>query len=367
MLVVGTRPEAIKMAGLVYELRRLGTIDWALVSTGQHRSMLDETLADLGIQPDVELRIMERASGLSEITAVALQSLTPVIADYAPDWVLVQGDTTTAFVAALAAFYQKVPVGHVEAGLRTWDRYSPWPEEINRKLVGAIATRHFAPTSWARDNLLKEGVKSEDIVVTGNTVIDALLHMRARLSADKELIAALRMEFDWLDGSKRLILVTGHRRESFGEGFREICLALKRLAARTDVEIVYPVHLNPNVRGPVHEILDREPRIHLVEPQGYSRFVYLMDRAHILLTDSGGIQEEGPSLGKPVLVMRHTSERPEAIQAGSARLVGTNAESIGREVGRLLDDPEAYASMARHQNPYGDGSASRRIIEELMT
>lgn len=365
LLIIGTRPEAIKMAGLVYELRRRPDISWRLVSTGQHRSMLDETLDDLAIKPDLDLGIMQRSSSLADTTALAMQGLDPVIRDMAPDWVLVQGDTTTAMVGALAAFYHRARIGHVEAGLRTGNLSSPWPEEANRRLVGAIATRHFAPTTVARDNLLREAIAPETISVTGNTVIDALLDMQRRTREDVGLAAALQREFGWLDGARRMILVTGHRRESFGDGFRQICLALKRIAARGDVEIVYPVHLNPSVRGPVHELLGDDPAIRLIEPQRYSRFVHLMSRAHLLLTDSGGIQEEAPSLGKPVLVMRDTSERPEAIAAGTSRLVGTRVDDIVAQVGALLDDGGLYARMSRGVNPYGDGQASRRIIEDL--
>jgi len=365
LLVVGTRPEAIKMAGVVSALRAAGGIEWHLCSTGQHQTMLTETLGDLGLAPHTDLGIMNDARNLSEIAAIAMQRLDAVIARYEPDWVLVQGDTTTAFAGAMAAFHRRVAVGHVEAGLRTWNRYSPWPEEINRKLVGAIATRHFVPTPAARENLRREGVPDADIVVTGNTVIDALLEMRARIERDPQLKAAIESEFAWLDRSKRLILVTGHRRESFGEGFRQICTALAAVAEREDVEIVYPVHLNPNVRGPVGQLLGDKARIKLIDPLRYSRFVYLMSRADILLTDSGGIQEESPTLGKPALVMRETSERPEAIASGAVRLVGTKAERIVAEVARLLDDPVAYAAMTGRRNPYGDGTAGRKIIEAL--
>lgn len=365
-LVVGTRPEAIKMAGLVYALRARAGVDWTLISTGQHARMLDDTLADLGIVPDVDLAIMRAANGLSEITAAAVAALDPVIRDLKPDWLLVQGDTTTAFAAALVGFYHKVAVGHVEAGLRTGDRYSPWPEEVNRKLVSAIAARHYAPTEVSRTNLLREGIADKDVVITGNTVIDSLLHMRARIAGDPALRTELERALPPLDPKRRMILVTGHRRESFGDGFRQICLALQRLAGRDDVEIVYPVHLNPNVRGPVFELLGGQANIHLIEPLRYSRFVHLMGRAHILLTDSGGIQEEGPSLGKPVLVMRATSERPEAITAGTARLVGTSADSIVAAVARLLDDASAYSDMSRTANPYGDGHACRRIVADLL-
>lgn len=366
LLFIGTRPEAIKMAGLVYALRRQSAIEWRLVSSGQHRTMLDETLFDLGIAAHQDLNIMQTGGGLAGLTTAAIQNIDPVIADYKPDWVLVQGDTTTAMSAALAAFYNKVPVAHVEAGLRTWNRYSPWPEEVNRKLIGSIATRHYAPTATSRDNLLREGISATDVVVTGNTVIDALLEMSKRTADDTTLRTELQNEFGWTKSSKRMILVTGHRRESFGEGFQQICQALLRLAAREDVQIVYPVHLNPNVQGPVQAMLSTKPNIHLIAPQRYSRFVHLMTCAHILLTDSGGIQEEGPSLGKPVLVMRDTSERPEAIAAGTARLVSADADRIVREVENLLDDGNAYAAMSQKTNPYGDGHASERIIQDLL-
>ncbi|MFM9941390.1 MAG: non-hydrolyzing UDP-N-acetylglucosamine 2-epimerase [Hyphomicrobiaceae bacterium] len=365
MLVIGTRPEAIKMAGVVSALRAAGGIDWHLCSTGQHKSMLQDTLADLGIEANSDLHVMNDAKNLSDIAAIATQRLDGVMEQFQPDWVLVQGDTTTAFAGALAAFHRRIAVGHVEAGLRTGNRYSPWPEEINRKLVGVIASRHFVPTTTSRDNLLRENVPANEIVVTGNTVIDALLAMRERTRSDAKLKAELEAEFAWRDRSRRMILVTGHRRESFGDGFRQICEAVAAIADRGDVEIVYPVHLNPNVQQPVNELLGSNPRIRLIAPQGYARFVYLMDQAHILLTDSGGIQEEGPSLGKPVLVMRETSERPEAIAAGAAKLVGTNPRSIVGEVTRLLDDPVAYQAMTNKLNPYGDGTAGRKIIEAL--
>lgn len=367
MLVVGTRPEAIKMAGVVSALRSASTIDWHLCATGQHHTMLAETLSDLGLDAHSNLAIMQDARGLSDIAAVVMQRLDKVLQAYNPDWVLVQGDTTTAFAGAMAAFHRRIPVGHVEAGLRTWNRYSPWPEEINRKLVGAIATRHFVPTAAARDNLALEGIPAQDIIITGNTVIDALLEMRARTETDPGLKAALAKELSWLDRSRRLILVTGHRRESFGDGFRQICRALAKIAERDDIEIVYPVHLNPNVRQPVNEMLGDNPRIKLIEPLKYSRFVYLMSQAHILLTDSGGIQEESPSLGKPALVMRETSERPEAIETGAVRLVGTDASRIVAEVARLLDDPAAYRAMTGKANPYGDGTAGQKIIKALSS
>ena len=353
------------MASLVYELRRQSAVSWCLCSTGQHRSMLDETLNDLGLTADIDLRVMDHASGLTDVTALTLQRLAPALAEHKPSYVVVQGDTTSAMVGSLAALYQRIPVAHVEAGLRTGNLYSPWPEEGNRKIISALAAKHFPPTTQSRENLLREGVPGADITVTGNTVIDTLVHTHARIAADANLAASLKQRFAWLDPSKRLILVTGHRRENFGEGFREICLALKRLAARGDVEIVYPVHLNPQVRGPVHELIGQQSAIHLIEPQNYTAFVYLMSLATLILTDSGGIQEEAPSLGKPVLVLRDTSERPEAITAGTARLVGTNANTIVEQATLLLDNPQAIARMSRITNPYGDGHAGRRIFEVL--
>ncbi|MEQ1696064.1 MAG: UDP-N-acetylglucosamine 2-epimerase (non-hydrolyzing) [Hyphomicrobiaceae bacterium] len=365
LLIVGTRPEVIKMASLAFQLRQQTAIDWCLCSTGQHRSMLDETLADLGLTADIDLRVMDDAKGLTDVTALTLQRLAPVLASHAPDYVVVQGDTTTAMCGALAAFYQRIPVAHVEAGLRTGNLYSPWPEEANRKIISAITTKHFPPTAQSRANLLAEGIADAAITVTGNTVIDTLVHTHASIKSGAALTARLRDRFNWLNPSKRLILVTGHRRENFGDGFAHICQALKTLADRGDVQIVYPVHLNPQVRKPVHAILGNHPAIHLIEPQNYSAFVYLMSAATLILTDSGGIQEEAPSLGIPVLVLRDTSERPEAIAAGTAKLVGTNAASIVAHATTLLDDPQAFAAMSRINNPYGDGQASRRILEVL--
>ncbi len=364
-LIVGTRPEVIKMASLAFLLRRQTAVDWCLCSTGQHRSMLDETLADLGLTADLDLRVMDDASGLTDVTALTLQRLSPVLAEYAPSYVVVQGDTTTAMCGALAAFYQRIPVAHVEAGLRTGNLYSPWPEEANRKIISSLAAKHFPPTPQSRANLLAEGIPDANITTTGNTVIDTLVHTHAAIQSNAALASSLGERFNWLNPVKRLILVTGHRRENFGDGFAQICKALKALANRGDVEIVYPVHLNPQVRKPVHEILGDHPAIHLIEPQNYSAFVYLMSLAHLILTDSGGIQEEAPSLGKPVLVLRDTSERPEAIAAGTAKLVGTNAATIVAEANILLDDSQAFAAMSRINNPYGDGQASRRILEVL--
>ena len=353
------------MASLAFELRRQSVVEWCLCSSGQHRSMLDETLADLGLKADVDLRVMDDAKGLTDVTALTLQRLAPVLTDYAPSYIVVQGDTTTAMAGALAAFYQRIPVAHVEAGLRTGNLYSPWPEEANRKVISAITTQHFPPTAGARSNLLAEGIADADITVTGNTVIDTLIQTHAAIAANADLLAQLEARFAWLDPHKRLILVTGHRRENFGQGFAEICQALKALAARGDVEIVYPVHLNPQVRGPVHALIGAEPAIHLIEPQNYSAFVHLMSKSTLILTDSGGIQEEAPSLGKPVLVLRDTSERPEAIESGTALLVGTTAAVIVAHANRLLDHPDVIAAMSRISNPYGDGHAARRILKVL--
>ncbi|SUS08804.1 UDP-N-acetyl glucosamine-2-epimerase [uncultured Defluviicoccus sp.] len=368
--VFGTRPEAIKMAPVVLALAAAAGIESRVCVTGQHRAMLDQVLALFDIAPDYDLAVMQANQGLTDITTAVLKGLDPVLADLRPDRVLVHGDTTTSFAASLAAFYRRIPVGHVEAGLRTGNIYAPWPEEMNRRLADAIADLHFAPTERARANLLAEGAAADRVMVTGNTVIDALLRVVDRIRHDVPLRQGLDRRFDILasgrdpDGPK-LILVTGHRRENFGDGFERICRALARLAERADVEILYPVHLNPNVQGPVMRILGQRPRVHLIDPVDYLAFVYLMDRAYLIVTDSGGIQEEAPSLGKPVLVMRETTERPEAVEAGTVRLVGTDEDLIVREAERLLDDADAYAAMARAHNPYGDGLAAERIVATL--
>jgi UDP-N-acetylglucosamine 2-epimerase (non-hydrolysing) len=326
--------------------------------------MLDQVLDLFAIAPDHDLDLMKPGQGLHEITSAALNGLRGVIERESPDLVLVHGDTTTTLAASLAAYYARIPLGHVEAGLRTRDIYSPWPEEVNRKVAGAIARLHFAPTQASRANLLRESVPDDHIVVTGNTVIDALIEVVAKLEADADLSTALDARFG-LDPDRRTILVTGHRRESFGAGFEQICAALAKLAQRGDCQIVYPVHLNPNVKGPVEALLGANAAVRLIEPQDYLPFVHLMRRAHIILTDSGGVQEEAPSLGKPVLVMRETTERPEAIEAGTVRLVGTDPALIVREAMRLLDDQGAHEAMARAHNPYGDGLAAGRIREAI--
>jgi UDP-N-acetylglucosamine 2-epimerase (non-hydrolysing) len=328
--------------------------------------MLDQVLELFGIVPDYDLNIMKAAQGLTEVTCAVLGGLRQVLRDFRPGRVLVHGDTTTTLAASLASYYEKVPVGHVEAGLRTGDIYAPWPEEINRRVTGAIADLHFAPTERAQENLENEGVPASRIVLTGNTVIDSLLEVVDRIRRDPELSDRLDEEFAFLDGTRRLILVTGHRRESFGDGFERICRALARLAARDDVELVYPVHLNPNVQEPVKRILGGCRNVHLLSPQDYLPFVYLMSRSHLIITDSGGIQEEAPSLGKPVLVMRDTTERPEAVTAGTVRLVGTDTERIVGEATLLLEDAEEYRRMSVAHNPYGDGHASQRIVHALL-
>ncbi|MEM5314008.1 UDP-N-acetylglucosamine 2-epimerase (non-hydrolyzing) [Paraburkholderia sp. JHI869] len=366
LLTFGTRPEAIKMAPLVTRLQKEQGIRCRVCVTGQHREMLDQVLKLFAIQPDFDLNIMKRGQDLYDVTTSILTGMRDVLARDKPDLVLVHGDTTTTMAATLASFYSRTPVAHVEAGLRTGNLLSPWPEEANRKLTGALASLHFAPTATARENLLREGVPPHSIVVTGNTVIDALLHVRGRFATDTELREQAQSVLPQLDPSRRLILVTGHRRESFGDGFERICTALAHIArARPDVYIVYPVHLNPSVREPVNRLLTAIGNVHLIEPLDYLPFVSLMDRAHLILTDSGGIQEEAPSLRKPVLVMRETTERQEAIEAGVVRLVGTDVDAIVQGVTHLLDDDAAYAAMSRGENPYGDGQACDRIASAL--
>ncbi|MDT3490642.1 MULTISPECIES: non-hydrolyzing UDP-N-acetylglucosamine 2-epimerase [Stenotrophomonas maltophilia group] len=363
MVVFGTRPEAIKMAPVVEALKARHEIETIVAVTAQHRQMLDQVMDLFGITPDVDLNVMEPGQTLASLFAKILTGMTAVIAEHKPDLVLVHGDTSTTLASALAAFYNRVAVGHVEAGLRTGDIYAPWPEEANRRLTGPLTRLHFAPTTRSRDNLLAEGTSSEDVHVTGNTVIDALLSVADKLKHDSTLAESMRERFPFLDASKRLVLVTGHRRENFGSGFENICEALKALAARGDTQIVYPVHLNPNVQGPVNRILADAPGVVLIEPQDYLPFVYLMTQATLIITDSGGVQEEAPSLGKPVLVMRDTTERPEAVDAGTVLLVGTDAQRIVEEANALLDDTHAYQQMSRAHNPYGDGLASKRIAD----
>lgn len=357
----GTRPEAIKMASVVKALRRAGMFEVRTCVTAQHRQILDQVLELFAITPDIDLDLMRPDQDLTDITVGVLSGIRGILRDWRPDWMLVQGDTTTTFAASLAAHYEKVAVGHVEAGLRTGNPHAPWPEEMNRRLTSMLATLHFSPTPRARDNLLQVGIPTDAIHVTGNTVIDALLEAVARLESDGTLRAVVERRFAFLNPARKWVLVTGHRRENFGSGFERICQALRLLGEREEVEIVYPVHPNPNARGPVQHILGACPHIHLIEPLDYLPFVYLMSRAFVIATDSGGIQEEAPSLGKPVLVMRETTERPEAVAAGTAKLVGTDSGRIVAEVTRLLEDAVAYQKMARVHNLYGDGKAAERI------
>ena len=366
LTIFGTRPEAIKMAPLVNALAADKRFESKVCVTAQHREMLDQVLRLFEIQPDYDLNLMTPGQNLAELSSRALLALTPVLQDFRPDVVLVHGDTTTTLIASLAAYYQRIPVGHVEAGLRTGNIYSPWPEEANRRMTGALAKFHFAPTETAEENLLRENIPASSIFVTGNTVIDALLKVVGKINSDATLERELAAQFPYLEENDRFILVTGHRRENFGEGFERICSSLARIAAdRPDIKIVYPVHLNPNVQEPVNRILAGLKNVHLVQPLDYLPFVYAMTRSTLILTDSGGIQEEAPSLGKPVLVMRDTTERPEALAAGTVKLVGTDSESIYRESMVLLNDKAAYDSMSFAHNPYGDGEACHRILRAL--
>jgi UDP-N-acetylglucosamine 2-epimerase (non-hydrolysing) len=366
LTVFGTRPEAIKMAPLVKHLQQDARFNSRVCVTAQHREMLDQVMDLFALNADYDLNIMAPGQSLNDITAKILIGLKPILDEFQPDVVLVHGDTATTLATSLAAYYAQIAIGHVEAGLRTGNLYSPWPEEANRKLTGALARYHFAPTATSEQNLLKENISPSHITVTGNTVIDALLSVSERLINDASLRQTQEQTFHFLDPERRLVLVTGHRRESFGGGFERICKALSELAQQfPDVDILYPVHLNPNVKGPVETHLSNISNIHLIEPQQYLPFVYLMNKAHIILTDSGGIQEEAPSLGKPVLVMRDTTERPEAVKAGTVKLVGTDVQKIISEVSELLNNTKAYEAMSFAHNPYGDGRACLRIADEL--
>lgn len=377
MLVFGTRPEAIKMAPLVKELQKHNnTFETIVCVTGQHREMLDQVLHIFDIKPDHDLNIMKQGQDLYDVTARVLTGMRDVLKEVQPDVVLVHGDTTTSTAAALAAFYQQIPVGHVEAGLRTHNIYSPWPEEMNRQITGRIATYHFAPTPLSRQNLLTEAVDDSKITVTGNTVIDALYWVVDKIKKDKTLnneqeqvLFKAGYDINRLKNGKKLVLITGHRRENFGDGFIHMCTAIKDLALKyPDVDFVYPMHLNPNVRKPIREVFGNENTISnmfFIEPLEYLTFVYLMEKSTIVLTDSGGIQEEAPGLGKPVLVMRDTTERPEALDAGTVKLVGTDYNKIFNEVSELLDDKKSYEKMSKAVNPYGDGLACTRIIKHL--
>lgn len=366
LTVFGTRPEAIKMAPLALGLAADPRFEAKVCVTAQHREMLDQVTALFGITPDYDLNVMRPGQDLYGVTSAILTGLKTVLEEFQPDIVLVHGDTATTLSTTLAAYYARIPVGHVEAGLRTGNLYSPWPEEGNRRVTGALAALHFAPTETSANALRREGVAEDTIVVTGNTVIDALLQVVERIGSNTELSAQLAGRFQFLSPDRRVVLVTGHRRESFGGGFERICTALAQLADRfSDVDIVYPMHMNPNVREPVQRILGARSNIHLIEPLDYLPFVHLMSHSHVIVTDSGGIQEEAPSLGKPVLVMRDTTERPEALEAGTVRLVGTDTDVIVAEVSRLLTDKAAYDEMSFAHNPYGDGQAVARILDAL--
>ncbi|WP_264309814.1 non-hydrolyzing UDP-N-acetylglucosamine 2-epimerase [Pseudomonas putida] len=365
LIVFGTRPEAIKMAPLALNLAQDDRFESRVCVTGQHRQMLDQVLELFEITPDYDLNIMKPGQDLTDVTTAILQGLKPVLAEFKPDVVLVHGDTATTLATSLAAYYQQIPIAHVEAGLRTNNLYSPWPEEGNRRLTGTLAALHFAPTSTSRDNLLKEGTDAATIYTTGNTVIDALLEVVRKLESPA-LKSHFEKQFEFLDASRRMVLVTGHRRENFGDGFERICQALVQTARQfPDVDVVYPVHLNPNVREPVNRLLAGVDNIHLIEPLDYLPFVYLMSRSYLILTDSGGIQEEAPALGKPVLVMRDTTERPEAVAAGTVKLVGTDVDSIKEHLVQLLTDEATYREMSVAHNPYGDGKACARILDAL--
>jgi UDP-N-acetylglucosamine 2-epimerase len=367
LVVFGTRPEAIKMLPVVKALKRAGDVETKVCVTAQHRQMLDQVLDLFEIEPEYDLDIMTAAQGLTQITTSILTRLEPILAEEKPDLVLVHGDTTTTMAASLASFYQKIPVGHVEAGLRSGDPLQPWPEEINRRITDSITDVFFAPTQGAKANLLRENTPVEKIFVTGNTVIDALFDVLDIIKARPALAADLDRRFAFLDPERPIVLVTGHRRENFGAPFRDLCHAIADLARAHPIQVVYPVHLNPNVQEPVRAILGATPNAHLIEPLDYLPFVYLMQRAHVVLTDSGGIQEEAPSLGKPVFVMRNVTERPEAVEAGTVRLVGTDRGRIFSEISEVLTNEERYLAMSRAHNPYGDGRAAERILSILRT
>lgn len=367
LLVFGTRPEAIKMAPLVIELKKQSSLDIKICVTGQHREMLDQVLDLFQLKPDFDLNVMKSQQTLSSISISILEGLNSVFNEFIPDWVLVHGDTATTFSAALASYYNQIKVGHVEAGLRTGDIRSPWPEEGNRKLTAAICDVHFAPTVSAKNNLISENVSKDRILVTGNTVVDALQSINNVIESNIEIRSNLHEKFSFLSSEERLVLITGHRRENFGDSFINICKSIKELAsANPDVRFVYPVHLNPNVQGPVQSILQGIDNVHLIQPLEYLEFVFLMSSSYLILTDSGGIQEEAPSLGKPVLVMRDTTERPEAVEAGTVILVGTNQQNITNNVQKLLDNKQAYEKMSKAHNPYGDGTASKQIVNWLL-
>jgi len=368
MPVIGTRPEAIKLAPVIKELEKYPKeFVVVVVTTAQHRQMLDQVLGLFKITPFYDLDIMEDNQTLPGTTARIIEKFAPIVRREKPDWILVQGDTTTTFISALIGFYYKIRIGHIEAGLRTHNKYRPFPEEINRRLTGVLTDFHFAPTERAKRNLFSEGIPEENIFVTGNTVIDALLITLEKLKEDKSMLQHLNSQFSFINSkSTKLILVTAHRRENFGEPLKNICLALKEIVeVNSDVEVIYPVHLNPNVQNPVDRILEGNERVHLINPLDYQSFVYLMNKSYFILTDSGGIQEEAPSLGKPVLVLREVTERPEAVEAGTVKVVGLNKNKIIQETQTLLDDEILYEKMSKATNPYGDGKTAKKIVEVL--
>jgi UDP-N-acetylglucosamine 2-epimerase (non-hydrolysing) len=367
LIVFGTRPEAIKMCPLVHVLKEESSFDVKVCVTAQHREMLDQVMEIFEISPDYDLNLMKPGQSLEQITSSVLTGMKNVFAEFLPDLVLVHGDTTTTFSTSLASYYNKICLGHVEAGLRTGNLFSPWPEEANRKLTGVIANLHFCPTETSQSNLLAEGVPKNNTFITGNTVIDSLLWVSDKLEKDVNFKSSLLKGFEFLDNENRTILVTGHRRESFGEGFENICKGLLKIVTEFhDTQILYPVHLNPNVQEPVNRILGNHSRIHLIEPLDYLPFVYAMKKSFLIITDSGGVQEEAPSLGKPVLVMRDTTERPEAVDAGTVKLVGSNPEKIFMEASKLLNEENEYKKMSFAHNPYGDGKACERIKFEIQ-
>ncbi|MBT5550879.1 MAG: UDP-N-acetylglucosamine 2-epimerase (non-hydrolyzing) [Nitrospina sp.] len=366
LLVFGTRPEAIKLAPLISILKNQPQCETRVCVTAQHREMLDQALNIFNIQPDYDLNLMKPGQDLTDITSGVLLEMRKVLKKWRPDWLVVQGDTSTTFSASLAGFYEKIRIAHVEAGLRTWNNYLPWPEEMNRRLTSSLSTLHFSPTLWAKQNLISENIPEDRIHVTGNTVIDALLKITEKIKMDTALQDSLIEKFSFLDGQKKIVLVTGHRRENFGEAFENICNALKELSQNHNLQIVYPVHLNPNITEPVNHILGQVDNVYLIEPLDYVSFVYLMNMSTLILTDSGGVQEEAPSLGKPVLVMRDTTERPEGVEAGTVKLVGTQSDVIVRETNALLEETALYEKMAQTHNPYGDGKAAEKIVRELL-
>lgn len=367
MVVFGTRPEAIKMAPVVKACKARGDLEVKVCVTAQHRQMLDQVMEIFGLEADFDLNVMTPNQTLGDVTCKVLKGMEGVFEQWKPDMILVQGDTTTVMAASLAAFYRKIGIGHVEAGLRTGNLYSPWPEEANRLLAGCLATQHYAPTPRSQANLLKENKDPKTVFVTGNTVIDALHEAVEIMDGDAELQARLAARFPFLDATRRLVLVTGHRRENFGDGFVHICEAIRRIASRPDIQVVYPMHMNPNVRKPVNGILGGLDNVHLIEPLDYLSFLYMMRRSYLIMTDSGGVQEEAPSLGKPVIVMRDTTERPEAVDAGVVILAGTDTGAMVNAAERLLDDKAFYDRMSHAVNPYGDGKAARRIAELVAT